>query len=144
MGCQPVKSQIPEIWETEEEKGLSIKQLKVNYTKYAYAHFIQNPPLVLLNHATGLKIEVTTRVIREWWNKSRTRPRILSIQFLDKMIESALLLKIGVDEKNTPGIKSVIEFENRCRINGELYKTRIIVKEQPGRHFVYYFGAVRA
>ena len=132
----------PEIWETEEETKLSIKQLKEKYTKYAYIHFIKNPPLVLLNQPSGWNIEVTTRVIREWWNKSRTRPRILSIQLLDKMIETALLVKTGADEKNTPGIESVSEFENRCKINGKLYKIRIIVKKQPNRHFVYYYGAI--
>ena len=130
------------IQETKEEKGFSVKQLKEHYTKYAYAHFIKNPPLVLLNQTTGWYIEVTTRVVREWWNKSRTRARILSIQLLDKMIETAVLLKTGYDEKNTPGIVSVSEFENRCKINDELYKIRIIVKKQPNRHFVYYYGAV--
>ena len=136
------EAEVPEIQETEEEKGLSVKQLKEKYTKYTYTHFIKNPPLVLLNQATKWNIEVTTRVVREWWNKSRTRPRILSIQLLDKMIESAILVRTGKDEKGTPGIESVSEFENRCKINKKLHKVRIIVKKQPSRRFVYYYGAV--
>ena len=73
-------TQIPEIWETEEDKKLEIKQLKSKYTKYAYNEFVKEPALVLLNHHTKWKIEVTTRVVREWWKKSRTRPRIIAIQ----------------------------------------------------------------
>ena len=135
-------SQIPEIWETDDDKKLEIKQLKEKYTKYAYRHFIKETPLVLLNQNTQWKIEVTTRVIREWWRKSRTRPRIIAIQLLLIMIETAILIKTGKDTKDTPGIESVSEFENWCMIEGELYKIRIVVKKQPCRYFAYYFGAV--
>jgi len=135
-------SQIPEIWETEEDKKLEIKQLKEKYTKYAYQHFIKETPLVLLNQNTQWEIEVTTRVVKEWWRKSRTRPRIIAIQLLVIMIETAKLIKTGEDAKHTPGIESVSEFENWCMIDGNLYKIRIVVKKQPDRYFAYYFGAV--
>jgi len=133
---------ITEIWETKDDKKLEVKQLKEKYTKYAYRHFIKETPLVLLNQNTHWKIEVTTRVIREWWRKSRTRPRIIAIQLLDNMIETAILIKTGEDVKHTPGIESVSEFENWCLIEGKLYKVRIVVKKQPDRYFAYYFGAV--
>ena len=136
------KTRIPEIYETAEEKEFSVKQLKEIYTKYAYTHFIKNPPLILLNKSTGWYIEVSTRVVKEWWNKSRTRPRILSIQLLDKMLETAVLLKTEKDEKNTPGIESVSEFENHCKINDKLNKIRIIIKKQRSRYFAYYYGAI--
>ena len=45
-------AQIPEIWETEEERKLEIKQLKSKYTRYAYKNFIKETPLVLLNQPT--------------------------------------------------------------------------------------------
>ena len=138
------RTQIPEIWETKEDKKLDIKQLKNKYTRYAYQKFINKPALVLLNHNTKWKIEVTTRVVREWWKKSRTRPRIIAIQLLDVMIETAILIKTGEDLKNTPGIESVSEFQNNCRIDGEFYKIRIIVKKQSNRYFIYYYGAVSA
>jgi len=135
-------AQIPEIKETEKDKKLEIKQLKEKYTKYAYRHFIKEPPLVLLNQNTEWKIEITTRVVKEWWRKSRTRPRIIAIQLLDSMIETAALKKTGKDTKNTPGIESVSEFENRCKIDEKLYKVRIVVKKQPNRYFAYYYGVV--
>jgi hypothetical protein len=137
------KLKIPEIGETADDKNLAIKELKEKYTKYARAHFINNPPLIIINQATKWEIEITTRVIKEWWKKSRTRPRIISIQVLDKMIETADLLQTGTDRYNTPGIETVSEFENRCIIEGELYKIRIAVKQQANRRFAYYYGAVK-
>ena len=134
------ESQIPEIWETDEEKKLDIKKLKEKYTKYAHDYFIKEPPLVLLNQNTKWNIEVTTRVIKEWWKKSRTRPRIIAIQLLDVMIETARLVKTGKDTKNTRGIESVSDFENICKIDRKPYKVHIIVKKQPNRRFAYYYG----
>jgi hypothetical protein len=134
---------IPEIWETESDKALPIKGLKEKYTEYARSHFVKNPPLVIVNKTTKWNIEVTTKVVKEWWRKSRTRPRIISIQVLDKMIETADLVHTGKDRYNTPGIETVSEFENHCMIAGELCKIRITVKQQADRRFVYYYGAVK-
>ena len=136
------ENQIPEIWETDDDKPLSINKLKEKYVKYARTHFIRTPHLLLKNEETEWKIEVTTRVFKEWRQKSRTRHRTLAIQLLDTMIKTAKLVKTDIDEKDTPGIESVSEFENLCRIEGDLHKIRIIVKKQPDRRFVYYYGAV--
>ena len=134
---------IPEIWETANDKVLSIKELKEKYTEYVRSHFIKNPPMVVINNNTKWEIEITTRVVKEWWRKSRTRPRIISIQLLDRMIETADLMQTEKDRYDTPGIKTVSEFENRCMIEGEIYKIRISVKQQANRRFVYYYGAVK-
>jgi hypothetical protein len=94
---------IPEVWETGEEKLLTLG---------------------------------------EWRQKSRTRPRIIAIRLLDEMLKTALLVKTEEDTKKTRCIESVSEFENRCEIEGKPYKIRLVVKKQPDRRFVYYFGAV--
>ena len=141
MDNKPEETLIPEIWETEEDKKLGIKQLKHKYTKFAYQKFIKAPAFFVINHGVKWEIEVTTRVVKEWWKKSRTRHRIIAIQLLDVMIENAILVKTEKDTKNTPGIESVSEFENYCKINGKFFKIRIIVKKQQNRHFVYYYGA---
>jgi len=136
-------SNIPKIEETVNDKVLSIKELKEKYTEYARDHFIKNPSLIVINQSTKWKIEITTRVVKEWWRKSRTRPRIISIQLLDKMIETAELIQTGKDRHNTRGIETVSEFENHCFIEGSLYKIRIAVKQQTNRRFAYYYGAVK-
>jgi len=133
----------PEIWETADDKLLSVNKLKEKNVEYARTHFIKTPHLVIENQETKWKIEITSQVIKEWRQKSRTRPRIMAIRLLDVMIKTAVLIKTGNDNKQTPYIDSVSEFENWCMIEGNLYKIRIIVKKQPDRYFVYYFGAVR-
>ena len=34
---------IPEIWETEEDKNLSINKLREKYIEYARSHFLKSP-----------------------------------------------------------------------------------------------------
>ena len=119
---------IPEIWEAEEDKKLSNGDLKHKYVNFARDRFIRNPPMVVVNKDTNWPIELSRRVISEWRIKSRTRERILSIQLLDAMIESAQFLKTVKDTKNIHGIESVSYFENRCYINGNLFKINITTK----------------
>jgi len=133
---------ILEIWETDDDKQLSINKLREKYIEYARLHFIKTPHLVVINQETRWNVEITTAVIKEWRQKSRTRPRLIAIQLLDAMIKSAVLVKTEKDNKQTRGIESVNEFENWCKIEGKLYKIRVIVKKQPTRYFAYYFGAI--
>ena len=137
------EAQIPEIWETEEEKKLSNGYLKQKYLSIAQNKFIRNPPVVIVNKDKSWHIELSRRVVSEWRTKSRTRERILSIQLLDTMIEGAKFLNTTKDIKNTPGIESVSYFENQCKINGGLFKINITVKKQKSqnRRFAYYYSA---
>jgi phospholipid N-methyltransferase len=67
----------------------------------------------------------------------------IAIQLLDQMIKTAKLISTEKDRYDTPGIDSVSEFENRCIIEGELFKIRITVKQQVNRCFAYYFSAIK-
>jgi len=135
--------QIPEIWETEEDKKLSVGNLKHKYFVFARSRFLRNPPVIVVNKNTKWSIELSRRVISEWRIKSRTRERIISIQLLDTMIENAKFMKTTEDTKNTNGIESVSYFDNRCYINGKLFKINITVKKQKSydRIFAYYYSA---
>jgi len=137
------ESGIPEIWEIEGEKQLSVVALKKKYIAFARSRFIRNPPMAVLNMDTGWIIELSNRVINEWWGKSRTRERILSIQLLDVMIERAKFLKTVEDTKKTPGIENVSYFENFCKINSKLFRINITVKKMldKNRRYAYYYAA---
>ena len=137
------KSQVQEIWETNEEKKLSLGDLKHKYLSFARKLFIRNPPVVIKNNEKNWPIELSRRVISEWRIKSRTRERILSIQLLDEMIKGAKYIKTIEDMKNTPGIASVSYFENQCLINGKMFRINITIKTQKlhKRKFAYYFSA---
>jgi len=132
-----------EIWETEEEKRLSVVALKKKYIAFARSRFIHNPPMAVRNRDTHWLIELSNRVINEWWGKSRTRERILAIQLLDMMIEGAQFLKTVEDSKKTPGIENVSYFENFCKINGRPFKISITVKKMLNmdRRYAYYYAA---
>jgi len=136
----------PEIWESEEEKGLSTGDLKKRCLALAQNMFVRNPAVVVVNKDKNWPIELSRRVISEWRIKSRTRERILSIRMLDTMIAGARFLKTVEDTKDTAGIESVSYFENQCRINGKLYRINIVVKKQKGleRRFAYYYSATEA
>jgi hypothetical protein len=137
------EEKIAAIWETEEDKLLSINKLKEKYVHYAHSHLIKTPHLVVINQNTQWEIQITGQDIKEWRQKSRTRPRIIAIQLLDQMIKTAKLISTEKDRYNTPGIEAVSEFENRCMIEDQLFKIRITVKEQVNRRFAYYFGAIK-
>jgi hypothetical protein len=142
VGINPGEMAIPEIWESEDDRFLSVNKLREKCIEYARYHFIKTPHLAVENQNTKWEIEITTQVIKEWRQKSRTRPRIIAIRLLDEMIKTAVLVKTEKDNQQSRGIESVSEFENWCMIEGKLYKIRIVVKKQPDRYFVYYFGAV--
>jgi hypothetical protein len=137
------EQQIPEIWEIGDEKSLSVGILKEKYIKEARRRFLKIPPVVIVNKQTNWSIELSNRVISEWRSKSRTRERIISIQLLDVMTETAVFLKTAKDEKNTPGIGEVGYFANRCKINGKPFKISITIKKQAlvDRRFAYYYSA---
>ena len=137
------EARISELWETDEDKKLTIGDLKKKYLTIAQNKFIRNPPVAVLNKDKNWLIELSRRVISEWRIKSRTRERILSIQLLDTMIEGAKFLKTVEDTKRTSGIENVSYFTNQCWINGKLFKINITVKKQkfPDRRFAYYYSA---
>ena len=64
-------SQIPEIWETADDKLLSVNKLKERNVEYARTNFIKTPHLIVENQETKWKIEITTQVIKE---SKRTYP----------------------------------------------------------------------
>jgi hypothetical protein len=143
MEMRPQEAQIPEIWETEEEKTLSLIELKKKYIDIARRRFIRNPSATILNKEKNWLIALSNRVISEWRIKSRTRERILAIQLLDTMIEGAKFLNTVEDTKSTRGIENVSYFENQCKINGKLFNINITIKKQQkiDRRFIYYYSA---
>ena len=138
-----ISSLVSEIWETEEEKRLITSDLKHKYIIYARSQFIRNPPIIILNKDKNWHIELSRKVISEWRIKSRTRERILSIKLLDTMIENAKYKQTVEDIKKTNGIESVSYFENKCIINGKMYKINITVKKHKKleRIYAYYYSA---
>ena len=119
------ESEIPEIWETEEEKPLSIDGLRRFYKEYALTNFRGKP---FINKNTGWKIRVSAQGIGEI-RKFRKREHIILVRILDTMLENSMLYATVPDDKNTAGIENVSYFDFRCSVNNNTYTVRITIKK---------------
>ena len=131
------EGQIPEIWETEEEKQLTIDGLRRFYKGFSRKNFRQHP---YTNKNTGWKIRISDQGIGEI-RKFRKREHIILVRILDSMLEDSVLFDTVPDNKNKPGIESVSYLEYRCKVNGKLYSVELTVKKAYNddiRFFYYY------
>jgi len=133
---------ILEIWETEEDKNLSIDGLRRFYKKFAQINFRQHP---FINKHTGWKIRVSAQGIGEL-KKFRKREHIILIRALDSMLEDSILCETVSDINNTPGIENVSYFKYTCKVNGKTYSVILTVKKALGDdiRFFYYFKFTKA
>ena len=131
------ETQIPNIWETGEEKGLSIGQLKYRYLQVAKHNFQGR---VFFNKNTGKPIRVSQDGLMEWWRKSRKREHILSVQALDFFLENAVFIEENPDYKNRPEIEHATRFESGCKVNGKPFKVVVTTRKGAGNieKFRYY------
>ena len=130
-------AQVPEVWETEEEKSLSIGQLKYKYLQIA-KHKFQGK--VFTNKNTQNPIRVSRDGIMEWWRKSRKREHIISVQLLDFYLENGIFIGESPDYKNRPEIEGASFFESACKVNGLSFKVIITIRKGVGdiAKFRYY------
>jgi len=117
--------QVPEIWETEEEKKLSIGQLKYRYLQIARQRFQGK---VFTNKDTVKPIKVSKDGIMEWWRKSRRREHIISVQLLDYFLEYGNFIGENPDYLGRKKILSASQFESICKVNGKHYKVIITTR----------------
>jgi len=123
---KPDETQIPAIWETEEDKLLSIGQLKHCYLQIARQRFQGK---IFTNKDTQNPIRVSRDGIMEWWRKSRRREQIISVQLLDFFLENGIFIGESPDYKNRPEIEGASQFESVCKVNGKLYKVIITIRK---------------
>ena len=120
------ESQIPEIWETEEDKHLTIGQLKYRYRQIAKQNFQGR---VFINNDTNWPIRVSSDGIMEWWRKSRKREHVISVQLLDYFLINGFFIEEIPDYKNRPEIESASLFESMCNVNGKSFRIIITIRK---------------
>jgi hypothetical protein len=118
--------QIPEIWETEEEKPLSIGQLKYKYLQFTRKKF-QGKTFININ--TQNPIRVSRDGINEWWRKSKKREHVISVQALDFFIANGVFIEENPDYKNRPEIEGASIYESACKVNGVSYKVILTIRK---------------
>ncbi|MDR0472639.1 MAG: hypothetical protein LBH43_03055 [Treponema sp.] len=126
MGNEPDNPGIPEIWITEEEKSLSIGQLKYNYLQIARLKFQGK---VFTNKETEKPIKVSKDGIMEWWKKSRKREHIVAVIFLDFFLENSIFMRESPDYLGRKKIISASQYQSVCKVNGKPYKVIITTRK---------------
>jgi len=131
------EAQILEIWETDEEKQLTIDGLRRFYKDFARKKFRQHP---YINKNTGWKIRVSDQGIGEI-RKFRKREHIILVRILNTILEDSVLLDTVPDNKNKQGIENVSYFVYPCVINSKLYSVKLTVKKayKDDVRFFYYY-----
>jgi hypothetical protein len=117
---------IPELWETEEEKHLSIGQLKYRCLQAAKVKFQGK---IFFNTHTQTEIRVSKDGLMEWWRKSRKREHIISVQLLGFFLENGTFAGESPDYKNRPEIEGVSLFESACKVNGKPFAAIITIRK---------------
>jgi hypothetical protein len=117
--------EISELWETEEEKTLSIGQLKYRYLQFAKQKFQGK---VFFNKNTEKPIKVSKDGIMEWWRKSRRREHTISVQLLDYFLKNGNFIGENSDYLGRKKIQSASQFETACKVNGKYYKVIITTR----------------
>ena len=120
------ETQIPEIWETEEDKLYTIGQLKYRYRQIAKRNFQGK---VYINKDKNWPIRVSSDGIMEWWRKSRKREHIISVKLLDYFLENGFFIEEKPDYKNRPEIESASLFESACKVNGKSYRVFLTIRK---------------
>ena len=120
------EAEIPAIWETGEDKRLSIGRLKHRYLQLAKQTFQGN---VFTNKDTGKLIRVSQDGLMEWWRKSRKREHIISVQALDFFLENGVFIGDSPDYQGRKKIESAGQFESWCMVNGKPFKVILITRK---------------
>ena len=129
-------NQIPEIWETEEEKALSVRELKnLNFTwalKYLRGRSF-------VNRSINKAITVSRDGLGEWKTVTKSREQAISIKILSKLLESAAFWKEEPPKNGDPNIEKIIYFRQKCKINGNMYVAIITIKVYRSQTYYKYY-----
>ena len=131
-------TQLPEIWETEGEKHLTVDGLRRFYKNFSRKYFRKHH---YINKSTGWKIRISNQGIGEI-KKFRKREHIILIRILDKILEEAVFCNSMPDNKNKYGIENVSYFNYKCKINNKEYIAKLTIKKalNDDVRFFYYLN----
>ena len=130
------EAQIPEIWETEEERQHSDRELRNRNFLWALQNFRGK---TFLNKSINKSIHVSREGLGEWKTVTKSRDQALSIKILDVMLETAVFWREEPPKKPDPNILKVIYFRQHCRINGNNYTAIITVKVYKSQDYHKYY-----
>jgi hypothetical protein len=122
---ESAEAQIPEIWETEEEKKLSARELKSLNFAWALRNLRGRS---FANKSINETITVSRDGLGEWKTVTKSKDQALSIRILDQLLENAAFWKKEPPKNRDPNIEKVIYLREDCKVNGTMYTAIITVK----------------
>jgi hypothetical protein len=129
------EAKIPEIWETEEEKRKSFKDLREFYIKFARSHFQGSK---YHNKAMADDIIVSRDGIDKLEGMLSFREQCIVIQLLDKILINSVVEKHEPDKKNRWNVEGFIYLMCQCRINDKPYKIYTTIKKTVNNPLKFY------
>jgi hypothetical protein len=131
-----VEAQIPEIWETEEEKNLSVRELKNLNFAWALRNLRGKS---FANKSINEGISVSRDGLGEWKTVTKSRDQVVSIKILGQLLENAVFRSKKPHNPPDPNIKEVIYLQQDCKVNGTAYTAVITVKVYKSRNQHKYY-----
>jgi len=132
-----LEARIPEIWETEEDKKFSDRDIKEKNFGWALGNLRGK---AFFNKSIQQSVNVSRDGLSEWKNATKSRDQALSVKLLGVLLEVAGFWKEGPHIPPDPNIEKVVYFRQHCKINGKDYTAIITVKvyKSQGRHKYYH------
>jgi hypothetical protein len=127
---------IPLIGETEDEKVLSVKELKDVCFTWALQHLRGK---YFLNKSINKAIMVSRDGLGEWKTVTKSRDQAISIKTLGELLENATLWKEELPKNQDPNIEKVIYFRQDCKANNNMYTVIITVKVYVSQNYHKYY-----
>ena len=130
-------AQLPEIWETVEDKNLSDKDLKTKYFIWALNNVRGK---IINNKSIKHGISIARDGLGEWKTATKSREQVLSIKLLAALLENAEYWQEKPHIPPDPNIEKVIYLRQHCRVNNKDYTAIITVKvyKAQRRHKYYH------
>jgi hypothetical protein len=119
------ETEIPEIWETDEDGTRSVLDLKKFYFSWALNWFRGKN---FRNKSINQDISITRDGLSEWKTKTKSRDQAISIQKLDVFLENGQFLKEEPDKNSDPNVEKVIYLQQPCKINDHNYCAVLTIK----------------
>ncbi|MDR0909623.1 MAG: hypothetical protein LBM77_07635 [Spirochaetaceae bacterium] len=117
---------LPEIQESDEEKQMTLGQLKYFNAQFARENFQGR---TFINKITMRQIKVSHDSIAEWRKKSRRREHVILIRLLDKIIENMIFISDERDYLERKEIERASFFKYICKINNIIYNISITTRK---------------
>jgi hypothetical protein len=130
------EGEIPESWETEEEKKLSDRDLKSACFTLARSLFQGKS---FRNNSINRDITVSRDGLGEWKTVTKSRDQALSMKILDVLLKNASYWREEPPKNADPNIAKIIYFRGRCKVNGTEYRAVITVKVYKTQNYHKYY-----